>query len=177
MTPAATATLMICYGSSSGRRSGRGSSRSRVECACGFSRAPQATQLGMAPSPVIKLVAGGTEAAANVNPQPDRMLTLGPTRVPPATWHFPVRRGQANDGGTGRSRTCIRCAIIAFIVHGAMSPGPPPSTLVSAREPMLPRERQRLSVACAYPRFRKAGAPQPPSMSTSSSRQARLFEP
>ena len=96
MTPAATATLMICYGSSSGRRSGRGSSRSRVECACGFSRAPQATQLGMAPPPVIKLVAGGTEAAANVNPQRDRMLTLGPTRVPPATWRFsgPPRPGK-----------------------------------------------------------------------------------
>ena len=96
MTPAATATLMICYGSSSGRRSGRGSARSRVECACGFSRAPQATQLGMAPPPVIKLVAGGTEAAANVNPQRDRMLTLGPTRVPPATWRFsgPPRPGK-----------------------------------------------------------------------------------
>ena len=50
----------------------------------------------MAPPPVIKLVAGGTEAAANVNPQRDRMLTLGPTRVPPATWRFsgPPRPGK-----------------------------------------------------------------------------------
>ena len=52
----------------------------------------------MAPPPVIKLVAGGTEAAANVNPQRDRMFTLIRRECHPLRGDFPIRRGQANDG-------------------------------------------------------------------------------
>ena len=52
----------------------------------------------------------------------------------------------------------LPCTIINLIVHGTTSPGPPPSTLFFAREPMFPRERQRPSDACAYPRFWKVTA-------------------
>ena len=57
----------------------------------------------------------------------DPARALGPRETPescPRAFHLP-------------------CTIITLIVHGTTSPGPLPSTLFFAREPMFPRERQR----------------------------------
>ena len=62
-------------------------------------------------------------------------------------------------------------------MHGTMSPGPPPSTLFSAREPMLPRERQRPSHAFAYPRFTQLLPPELTSLSLAEKRPPLAYSP
>ena len=118
----------------------------------------------MAPPPVIKLVAGGTEAAANVNPQRDRMLTLGPTRVPPATWRF---SGPPRPGKRRWNRPLAHVHPLRDNCIYRAWRNEPRATSQHPRictRAMLPRERQRPSVTCAYRRFWKAASaiPAPP---------------